>query len=41
MFDKEKMKLTLTKPIVKGNEVFIAPNATVIGNVNLGNEVSI
>ncbi len=41
MFDKEKMKLTLTKAIVKGNEVFIAPTATVIGNVNFGNEVSI
>lgn len=36
-----KVKSTLLKPIVKGKEVFIAPNATVIGNVELGNEVSI
>lgn len=31
----------LKKPIVKGREVFIAPNATVIGNVTLGDECSI
>ncbi len=37
----DKVKSTLWKPIIKGKEVFIAPNATVIGNVELGNEVSI
>ena len=37
----EEIKATLKKPISKGNDVFIAPNATVLGNVVLGNEVSI
>jgi len=41
MLDKEKMKQTLTKTIVKGSAVFIANNATVFGNIKLGNEVSI
>ncbi|NNJ54820.1 MAG: gamma carbonic anhydrase family protein [Bacteroidia bacterium] len=31
----------LGKAIVKGNEVFIAPNATVIGDVELGDESSV
>jgi len=31
----------LNQPIKKGDEVFIAPTATVIGDVTLGNEVSI
>lgn len=31
----------LNKPITKGKNVFIAPNATVIGDVSLGDEVSI
>lgn len=31
----------LNYPILKGKEVFIAPTATVIGNVSLGDEVSI
>jgi len=31
----------LKKPIEKGNEVFIAPTATAIGNVSLGDEVSV
>ncbi len=31
----------LSKPIQKGSGVFIAPTATVIGDVTLGNEVSI
>lgn len=35
------IKATLKKPISKGTDVFIAPNATVLGNVVLGNEVSI
>lgn len=41
MLDAEKMKIVLNKTIVKGKDVFIAPNATVIGNINLGNEVSV
>lgn len=35
------IKQTLSKLIVKGNDVFIAPNATVIGNVTLGDECSV
>jgi|TARA_B110000977_G_C10869411_1_gene412937 carbonic anhydrase/acetyltransferase-like protein (isoleucine patch superfamily) len=31
----------LQKPITKGKDVFIAPTATVIGDVSLGDEVSI
>jgi len=31
----------LKQPIKKGKEVFIAPNATVIGQVTLGDEVSV
>lgn len=31
----------LSKPIQKGKNVFIAPNATVIGNVSLGDECSV
>lgn len=31
----------LSKPIQKGENVFIAPNATVIGNVSLGNDSSV
>ncbi len=31
----------LSKPIQKGKNVFIAPNATVIGNVSLGNDCSV
>lgn len=31
----------LKKPIEKGNEVFIAPTATAIGRVSLGDEVSV
>jgi carbonic anhydrase/acetyltransferase-like protein (isoleucine patch superfamily) len=31
----------LKKPIEKGNEVFIAPTATAIGDVSLGDEVSV
>ena len=31
----------LSKPIQKGDNVFIAPNATVIGNVSLGNNCSV
>lgn len=31
----------LSKPIQKGENVFIAPNATVIGNVSLGNDCSV
>lgn len=31
----------LAKPVQKGKDVFIAPNATVIGNVSLGDECSI
>ena len=31
----------LKQPIKKGKEVFIAPNATVIGQVSLGDEVSV
>ncbi len=31
----------LSKAIVKGEDVFIAPNATVIGNVRLGDESSV
>jgi carbonic anhydrase/acetyltransferase-like protein (isoleucine patch superfamily) len=38
---KEKRMSSLDKPIQKGKEVFIAPTATVIGDVTLGNEVSI
>ncbi len=37
----EQIKATLKKPVSKGTDVFIAPNATVLGNVVLGNEVSI
>jgi carbonic anhydrase/acetyltransferase-like protein (isoleucine patch superfamily) len=33
--------MELRKQIVKGSSVFIAPNATVIGDVTLGNEVTI
>jgi carbonic anhydrase/acetyltransferase-like protein (isoleucine patch superfamily) len=33
--------ITLHTPIIKGKGVFIAPTATVIGNVRLGDEVSI
>lgn len=35
------LQAVLAKPIVKGKDVFIAPNATVIGNVSLGDECSI
>jgi len=31
----------LNRPINKGKDVFIAPTATVIGDINLGDEVSI
>lgn len=31
----------LKKPILKGNRVFIAPQATVLGQISLGNQVSI
>lgn len=31
----------LRQPVKKGKDVFIAPNATVIGNVTLGDEVSV
>ena len=31
----------LTKNVVKDESVFVAPNATVIGNVTLGNDVSV
>ena len=31
----------LRQPVKQGKEVFIAPNATVIGNVTLGDEVSV
>ena len=31
----------LKKPTEKGNEVFVAPTATAIGNVSLGDEVSV
>ena len=31
----------LYKPIIKGTDVFIAPTATVIGNVRLGDQVSV
>ncbi|MES2656905.1 MAG: gamma carbonic anhydrase family protein [Bacteroidota bacterium] len=41
MNNAEQIKATLKKPISKGTDVFIAPNATVLGNVVLGNEVSI
>lgn len=37
----QQIKATLKKPVSKGTDVFIAPNATVLGNVVLGNEVSI
>ncbi|PCJ66380.1 MAG: gamma carbonic anhydrase family protein [Bacteroidetes bacterium] len=33
--------MNLSTPIIKGNRVFIAPTATIIGNVTLGDEVSI
>lgn len=39
--DAAQVKATLQKPLTKGTNVFIAPNATVLGNVVLGNEVSI
>lgn len=35
------LKAILSKPIVKGKDVFIAPNATVIGNVTLGDNSSV
>jgi len=35
------IKAILSKPIQKGKEVFIAPNATVIGDVQLGDESSV
>ena len=31
----------LQKPIAKGKDIFVAPTATVIGDVSLGDEVSI
>lgn len=37
----KNMKKVLEMPIKKGNDVFIAPNATVIGDVSLGNNCSI
>ena len=33
--------MSISRPIQKGKEVFIAPTATVIGDVTLGDEVSI
>lgn len=36
-----KVSTILSKPINKGKEVFIAPNATVIGNVSLGDNASV
>lgn len=35
------IQATLRKPIIEGKDIFIAPNATVIGNVKLGDECSV